>query len=34
VNQLDVGAYADRITVLADFNAFERALDTLAIPKR
>jgi DNA-binding transcriptional MerR regulator len=34
VHQLELGAYADRITVLADFNSFERALDTLAIPKR
>jgi DNA-binding transcriptional MerR regulator/methylmalonyl-CoA mutase cobalamin-binding subunit len=34
VPQLELGPFLERITVLADFDAFERALDTLAIPKR
>lgn len=34
IPKLELGAYADRITVLADYTSFERALDTLAIPKR
>jgi methanogenic corrinoid protein MtbC1 len=34
VHQLNLAAHADRITVLGDFDAFERALDTLVLPKR
>jgi hypothetical protein len=34
VQQLDLSAHGDRVTILADFNAFERALDGLAPPKR